>query len=103
ALTCRPGQHPYDAHAQARHSRRLRAARRHYGLHSGLLADTAVDALPQQIGVAAVPRILLDHVYQHVTKLYLSTMDGSAQAPATTSWRVVRSGSPAAWRRGRRT
>jgi len=31
-----------------------------------LLADPAVDALAQQVRVPAVPRVLLDHVHQHV-------------------------------------
>jgi NADPH2:quinone reductase len=43
------------------------------GLGSGktaLLADRPVDALPQQVGVAAVPRVLLDHVNQDETEAH---------------------------------
>ncbi len=54
-------------------SRRRRTAAPPLGLEpsdgrpgGGLLADPAVDALAQQVGVSAVPRLLLDHVHQQV-------------------------------------
>ena len=34
-----------------------------------LLPSAAVDALPQQVGVAAVPGVLLDHVHHDVADL----------------------------------
>jgi len=44
------------------------AVRRAGASFGGLLADAAVDPLPEQIGVAEVAGVLLDHVEYHLAQ-----------------------------------
>jgi 2-haloacid dehalogenase len=52
-----------------------------------LLPDTAVDPFPEQVGVAAVAGVLLDHVHQHLTQ-----RDGVAVAHGAADTQVGRIG-----------
>src|SRR5205823_6544905 len=44
-----------------------------------LLADAAVDAFAEQVGVTAVTRVLLDHVHQHFAQLHLAAVAHRAE------------------------